>query len=126
MTTRDDIFKYVKRKYGANPEYLWAKSPNFAVLRHADNRRWFALIMDVPQHIMNMPDDGTIDIMNVKCDAVLRGMLMGTPGYRPAYHMNKEHWITVLLDGSVNRDEIFNLINYSADLTATKRKNGAK
>lgn len=122
MTTRQDIFAYVRRKYGTVPEYLWASAPNYAVLRHDDNRKWYAIIMDVPRKKMGLDGDGSVDVMNVKCDDVLMGMLLGTPGYRPAYHMNKANWISVILDDSVSRDEIFNLIQQSYNATASRIK----
>ena len=44
---KQDIFKYAKQKYGAEPDYPWVKSPESAVLRHKDNAKWFALLMTV-------------------------------------------------------------------------------
>lgn len=119
--TRTDIFKFVSQKYGTTPEYLWARTPNFAVLRHPDNNKWYAIIMDLPRKTMKLDGDGTVDVMNVKCDTVLMGMLLGGPGYRPAYHMNKSNWISIILDDSIGRDEIFNLIQQSYILAGTRK-----
>ena len=47
MVKREEIFKYIKEKYDITPEYLWEDTPDAAVLRHRDNRKWFALIMNV-------------------------------------------------------------------------------
>ncbi len=44
-------------------------------------------------------------------------MLREQSGYLPAYHMNKERWITIRLDGSVPEEEIKNLIDMSYHLT---------
>jgi predicted DNA-binding protein (MmcQ/YjbR family) len=38
-------------------------------------------------------------------------------GFLPAYHMNKEHWLTVLLDNTVPEKEIYELIDDSYELT---------
>lgn len=46
---REQIYAYVKKKYKAEPEYLWRRYPDYAVLRHEDNRKWFGLIMDIPR-----------------------------------------------------------------------------
>ncbi len=45
------------------------------------------------------------------------GSLRLSKGFLPAYHMNKEHWITILLDGSVEREKIKQLIDLSYELT---------
>ncbi len=44
---RDKIAKYLKKKYGTEPECLWKRYPRFAVFRHEDNRKWYAAIMNV-------------------------------------------------------------------------------
>jgi len=37
--------------------------------------------------------------------------------FLPAYHMNKTHWLTILLDQGVESEEIFKLLDWSYDLT---------
>lgn len=39
---KEAIYKYVKEQYGTEPEYLWKRDPNSAVLRHR-NRKWYAV-----------------------------------------------------------------------------------
>ena len=114
---KQDIFKYAKQKYGAEPDYPWVKSPESAVLRHKDNAKWFALLMTVAKTSLGLNDPEIVNIINVKCDPVLIGSLIREKGCFPAYHMNKEHWITVLLDGSVSINELYNLIDLSYDLS---------
>ncbi len=122
ITTRKNIFQYVKRKYGTEPEYLWEDTPLAAVLRHSSNKKWYALIMNVSFKNLNLDQEGFIDIINVKSDPDLIGALLQKEGYRPAYHMNKIHWITILLDGSVPAKEIHNLIQLSYELTDFQKK----
>lgn len=43
MTLRDSVFKYIKEKYKTVPEYLWRRYPGYAVFRHEDNSKWFAV-----------------------------------------------------------------------------------
>ena len=43
---KEEIFEYVKKQYGTVPEYLWAQSPDNAVLRHK-NGKWYAVVMTV-------------------------------------------------------------------------------
>lgn len=48
MPARGAILAYVREKFGTEPEYPWARYPHYAVLRHQQGRKWYALIMDVP------------------------------------------------------------------------------
>ena len=120
--TREEIFKYAKEKFGTIPEYLWAKFPNYAVLRNSENSKWYAIIMSIPQKRLGLKSEEHIDILDVKCDPILIGSLLNNNGYLPGYHMNKSNWITLLLDGSVPKDDVFNLIDLSYELTANKKK----
>ncbi len=88
---KEKVFKYIKKEYGAEPEYLWAKFPDYAVLRHDDNKKWFALVASIPCDKLGMESDGEVCIMNVKIDdPVFMDMLLHQTGYFPGYHMNKK------------------------------------
>ncbi len=122
------MLHYAKTTYGTTPEQLWRSHPNFLVLRHKSNQKWYGLIMDVEREKLHLSDDpyreDDIDILNLKCDPNLAGSLMANPGILPAYHMNKANWISVLLDGSVAEEQIFSLLDLSFDLTAGKKAGG--
>ena len=92
---REEIFQYVKEQYGTEPEYLWKKDPDSAVLRHK-NGKWYAIIMVVEKKILGLEEDGNIDILDVKCDPDLVGMIIQTYGFLPGYHMNKQHWLSLI------------------------------
>lgn len=121
---RVQVFRYAAEQYGTLPEYPWARLPDHAVLRRQNNRKWFALLMPVGRDKLGLPGDGMVDVLNVKCDPLLTGALRREPGILPAYHMNKDKWISVLLDGTVPQEEIFRLIDLSYQLTgaAARRK----
>lgn len=114
---KNDILFYAKEKFGAQPEYLWRNSPTDAVLRHTDNAKWYAVIMDIPRERLGLSGNEKVDILNVKCEPLMVGALLANNGYFPAYHMNKEHWITILLDGTVAKNEIYKLLDISFELT---------
>ncbi len=116
---RQTIFRWVRKQYGTVPDYPW--SDNNAVLRHKDNRKWYGVILEVAKSKLGLPDEGTVDVINVKCDPLLTGSLQKKPGFHPAYHMNKEKWISIRLDGSAGDEEIRNLIHLSFELTKTKK-----
>lgn len=62
-----------------------------------------------------------MDVLNVKADPVLIGSLLPLPGYFPAYHMNKENWISILLGESDLDKNIRNLLQMSYELTEEKK-----
>lgn len=117
VITRNEIFTYVKDQYDTEPEYLWARTPNYAVMRHRKNRKWFAAIVDVTEDKLGLDGDKQVDALLLKCDPAMIGSLRCEAGILPGYHMNKEHWITVLLDGVVPIEKIFALIDLSYILT---------
>lgn len=77
---RYELFAWVKEKYGTEAEYQWRKFPNYAVLRN-QNKKWYAVIMDVPKEKLGIQDAGIVDILDVKCDPVLIGSLRLEPGF---------------------------------------------
>ena len=120
---KDSVFEYIKKKYKTSPEYLWKRYPEYAVFRHADNSKWFALQAAVPGDKLGIDRDEPVQIINVKVDDIFfRDMLIKQEGIIPAYHMNKQHWITVLLDGSVKQEQVFDLIDASYMATASAKK----
>lgn len=119
---RAEVIKHIAEVYGVQAEYPWMSQPDYAVFRHSDNKKWFAVIMDLPEIRLGIERNGKIDVMNLKCDPVLIGSLRLEKGFFPAYHMSKTNWITVALDGSVEADKIKWLIDLSFELTAKKIK----
>ena len=120
---REKIYAYIKRKYKVSPEYPWAKYDGNVVFRHSDNKKWFALIMSVEKDKLGLSGSEYVDVINLKMDDMMfRDILRQKEGILPAYHMNKQHWITVLLDGAVEENEIHDLIDASFIATASKKK----
>ncbi|MCM1092147.1 MAG: MmcQ/YjbR family DNA-binding protein [Butyrivibrio sp.] len=120
---RETVFTYIKKKYKTSPEYPWAKYDSNAVFRHGDNGKWFALVMSVGREKLGLSGYGYVDVINLKIDDMMfRDILIRQEGIIPAYHMNKEHWITVLLDGTVEEDKVYDLIDVSFMATASKKK----
>ena len=118
---RNELFEWVKDRFGTQPEYLWVKFPNFAVFRNK-KQKWYAAVMDISKRKLGLEEDEIIDILNVKCDPLLVGSLRLKEGYFPAYHMNKDKWISVSLDSAVDDEEIKALVELSFDLTNENKK----
>ena len=117
-----NLLSYIEEIYGVTGEDLFVKYPSFRVFRHRSNRKWFAVIMDIPREKLGLPGGGDIHVANVKCDTRLIGNFREEKGIFPAYHMSKAHWLTVALDGTVEEDTIKFLIDMSYDLTKGGRK----
>ena len=98
MTAKEKIFEYVRDNYGTEPEYPWAKTPEFAVLRHSSNKKWYGLIMSVNGKAFGLDDTAE-----------------GTAF--PAYHMNKKKWLSVPLESYVTDEVMHSLIDESYELT---------
>lgn len=119
---RQSLFDYAYESYGTCPEYLWERDLNSAVLRHSgnENDKWYAVVMRIPRSKLGLNNDEPADILVIKSSPALIGSLIDNVKYFRAYHMNKEHWLTVMLDGSVPQSEVFDLLNLSFELTAKK------
>ena len=112
---REEIYEYVKKQYGTVPEYLWKESPESAVLRHK-NGKWYAVLMQVEKSRLGLEGNTKVDIVDVKCNPDMVGLLTQTYGFLPGYHMNKKYWITMLLDGTVSEAKILDFLDMSYDL----------
>lgn len=120
---RQILFDYNKKKYKVLPEYPWQNDHNSAVFRHSDNRKWFALVMEVQRDRLGLTGSDLVDVVNLKIDDIFfRDMIIREDGILPAYHMNKVHWVTVLLDGTVPEQKVFDLIEMSFLATASAKK----
>lgn len=119
---RNEVFRYVKRKYKSEIEYLWARYPTYAIFRHEDNRKWFGLVMDIPREKLGLNGDGIVDVLNVKTgDVLFSDLLMQEEGFFPGYHISRGDWISILLDGTVTMKEIRDLIDRSFLVTASQK-----
>ena len=119
---REDVFRYVRKKYNSEIEYLWLSVPNYAVFRHQDNRKWYGLVMDIPRSKLGLSGDEIVDILNVKLDSpLLVDLLAREDGYFPGYHISRGNWVSILLDGTVALDEICSWIDRSFQVTASAK-----
>ena len=123
--TRQELIDYIFDEYSVEPDFPFRMDDVTCVFRHIDNRKWFGIAMVIPYRTIGINKPGDVDILNVKCDPIMMGSLRGKSGFCPAYHMNKDKWITILLDGSAGQEDIKALLAISYSMTAVKlrRKN---
>ena len=87
--------------------------PNWAVIRHKENKKVFAWIYEKDNCIW----------INVKCDLQWRDFWRNAfEAVIPAYHLNKEHWNSIILDGTVPDNDIKRMIEESYELTKGKKR----
>ena len=115
--TRQELAAYLTDTYNSEGEHLFAKYPSFLVFRHSGNKKWFAVIMDIPRKNLKLPGEGQTQVVNLKCDTRLIGSFREEPGIFPGWHMNKAHWLSVALDGTVEDEKIRFLVDMSYELT---------
>ena len=119
---RERITQYIQDTYGSQAEYLWADSPGNAIFRHPASKKWYAALMRVLPEKLGLAGEEALDVMDIRCSTIMIGSLLSTKGFLPAYHMNKNHWVSIVLDGSVPDDQITPLLELSYDIVAPKRR----
>ena len=119
--TKQSFIEYCKYTYGTLPDYPFDDLFESAVLRHGDNRKWYALVMKVSRRKFGFDNDEMIDVVNLKISPEMFGSFDSSDGVYPAFHMNKLHWISVLLTDASD-DIVQFLVNVSFEATKDKRK----
>lgn len=119
--TKQSFLEYCLSTYGTSPDYPFEEDFVTAVLRHSDNKKWYALVMRVSRRKFGFDSDETIDVVNLKLPTEMFGSFDADDGVYPAYHMNKLHWISVLLPDAPD-DIVQFLVNVSYEATKDKRK----
>lgn len=118
---RQDLDKYIEETYGIKADFPFEDDFKTAVYRHRESRKWFALLMQLPKEKFIPSTKEIVWVVNLKCDPLLIGSLLLEEGIHPAYHMNKSHWISVLIN-EIEKEKLCWLLDLSFELTS-KQKN---
>ena len=123
----------IGREYGADAEFPWEKYPGNGTFKCGENGKWFAALLTVDFGKLDglgttkpHEDDETVEVINLKADPDEIPALVKRPGVCPAYHMNKRHWISVLLDDTLTDDQVFELISKSYNLVSDGKPSKVK
>lgn len=114
------VIEYVKEHYGDELEFLWLDLPNAAVLRHKENKKWYAVMMIINARKLNLNDDKNICIINVKAKPEFIDESVDNAHFFRAYHMNKKHWLSIKIDESINFKAVREMIDKSWRITRKK------
>ena len=122
---KQEFLSYCLKVYGTSPDYPFEEDFETAVLRHADTRKWYALVMRIQRRKFGIPSDEPVDAVNLKHPTEMLGSFGKSDGVYPAYHMNKLHWISVILPDAPE-DVVKFLVNVSFEATKAKKKRARK
>ena len=104
-------------KYGGNHVNPFKKHPDILAFVNEKNK-WYALILEVKYNKLNKNTDITtkVKVLNLKysTDKILD--IIDNKNIFPAYHMNKKHWISIVLDKNIKLETIKELIDISYSL----------
>lgn len=114
------IVNLIKAKYGNEPEFLWEMAPGSGVIRNPDTQKWYLAILDVDRSKIQKGRTGLIEVALVKLNPDKIQELIKQDNFYPAYHMNKKHWMTIILDETVSDKKIMELVEESHSLSKKK------
>ena len=105
---KEEIVKYSLSLPNTYEDYPFPDDNTSITMKHIKNKKWFALIMNVKGQLY----------LNVKTEPNYSELLRNSYDYIiPAYHMNKEHWNTIVVTNKVDVQLIKELIKQSYELT---------
>ncbi|MCL2874870.1 MAG: MmcQ/YjbR family DNA-binding protein [Betaproteobacteria bacterium] len=107
------VIQYVRDTYHDELEFLWQRFPDNAIFRRKDSNKWYGALLVLPKNKLGLDSDEVIDVLDLRINAEDIESVVDREKYFPGYHMNKKHWFTICLDGSVLIDEIFQRIDTS-------------
>ena len=115
------VLRYARERYGSTPEFLWEDTPNTFILRRSDNKKWYAAFLTIPKSKLGDFPAGDIGVLNVKAPPEEIARLTDGKRFFPAWHMNKRHWLSLPLDGTLPLETLFERLDVSYRAAGTKK-----
>ena len=109
----NELIDYVRKTYGDELEFLWEKFPKNAIWRRKDTQKWYGILLTVSKQKLGLPCDESGGFLDFRILPEELEALVDYKTYFPGYHMNKKHWCTIILDGSLSFEEIRRRIDAS-------------
>ncbi len=119
--TLQELHEYIASHYGAESDHPIKEEHSITVFMRPDNKKWFAATKNIGCKSLGIDRAGRIDILNVKLDPRVVATLRVREGFMPAWYMNQNSWVTILLDGSVADEEIREYLDMAYALAGDKR-----
>lgn len=123
--TKNDVLNFIKELPSATAVTPWEGDFYSTVLKHGDGK-WFGVILKASPNFLTrygVPQD-RCEVLNLKCPPDLGEFLSEKyrGGIFPAYHMNKTHWISIVLSSGVHEEDIKQLIRLSYEITGKEKR----
>lgn len=118
-----DVIDYIDEKYGDKPEFLW--DDENGIIRNSQNDKWFIVFMKVLPEKIGLNGNERIEIIDIRYQKDETEKVIDRKRIFPGYHMNKRSWITILMNGSLDNQELFELIDNSYNLSIGNKSNMA-
>ena len=119
-----EVIAYVCKEYGDELEFLWQKFPKNAIWRNKDNQKWYAALLVIPRNkLVGQTSEEEVEIIDIrfqKNEAL--EFAESNDNVFPGYHMNKNNWITIVLDGSMETEQILRLLDHSYEIAARQKR----
>lgn len=111
------VAEEIRKEYGDAPDFPFSGGEKDAgVFRHPDSGKWYGILMSVPVgKIRKSRQKEPADILNLKSAAGAQQLHLA--GVYPAYHMNHVQWITVVMDDTLDDEQVMALVRESWELT---------
>lgn len=123
-TIRERVEAYALRHFKTVPEQLPFNRQDYAVLRHQDTGRWYAVFIMKPRVELGLEGEGDATIVSLKIpDLQTADVLLQKPGYLPGFPSSKWNWVSIVLDGTVPLRDICHWLTESHTATTGKTKN---
>ena len=113
---KDDYIEWIKSQFGAEPDYPWPDDAPWSFVFRCPNEKWFALVMRIKYRQLGLTGDEEVWVVNMKASQDEIPNLIDKKSIFPAWHMNKKHWITVLLTAATDFNKLCELTQKSWEL----------
>ena len=112
---KEQYVAWIKSRFSAFPDFPWPDTPDYCVFR-CPNEKWFALVMKVKYRQLGLTGEEEVWVVNMKAPSDKIPSLIDKASVFPAWHMNKKHWITVLLTTATDFKKLCQLTEISYEL----------
>lgn len=103
----------MKGTYQDELEFLWKRFPDNAVYRRKDTGKWYGAMLTISKQKLGLDSSEKVVILDLRIQPDDLAAVVDGVRFFPGYHMNKQHWYTICLDGSVPVEEIYQRIDAS-------------
>lgn len=113
---KDDYIAWIKTQFDAEPDFPWPDAAPYSFVLRCPNEKWFALVMRIKYRQLGLTSDEEVWVVNMKACQDKIPNLIDKKSIFPAWHMNKKHWITVLLTAATDFNKLCELTQKSWEL----------